>query len=191
MHILKRQRDTVGLSIYSNRYDYYAPEKGSARHHNMLLEQLSKMVLSKPEKVETDTYQYLHHIAEKIHRRSLIFVFTDMFQTHVEDEKLFEALRHLKYNKHEVILFHVFDSKKELNFDFDNSPKRFIDVETGEHLDVFAENIKDNYKKAVEDFFYRIKLKCSQYQIKYMQADINEDFNKILTTFMIERQKFL
>jgi uncharacterized protein (DUF58 family) len=191
MQILKKQRDAVGLSVFSDNYDYYSPEKGSERHHQMLLHELSQMVLSKPINTLTDTYTYLHQIAEKIKRRSLIFFFTDMFQTTSDDDKLFEALRHLKYNKHEVILFHVFDKKRELEFDFSNAPKRFIDVETGEHMDLYAENIQENYEKAVSSYFETIKLKCIQYKIKYVEADINKDFNTILTTYMIERQKFL
>ncbi|MCX7546977.1 DUF58 domain-containing protein [Xanthomarina sp. F1114] len=191
MHILKKQRDAVGLSIYSDSYDFYSPEKGSERHHHMLLNQLSEMVLSKPVQKQTDTYTYLHQIAENIKRRSLIFFFTDMFQTKVEEEKLFDALRHLKYNKHEVVLFHVFDKQKELLFDFDNVPKRFVDVETGEHINLYAENIKDTYKKAVGDYFEAIKLKCGQYKIKYVEADINNKFDNILTTYMIEREKFI
>ena len=108
MHILKKQRDAVGMSIYSDAYDYYAPEKGSERHHQMLLSQLSNAVISKQLNKQTDTYTYLHQIAENIHRRSLIFFFTDMFQTSTDETKLFEALRHLKYNKHEVVLFHIY-----------------------------------------------------------------------------------
>lgn len=191
MHILKKQRDAVGLSIYSDNYDYYAPEKGSERHHQMLLSHLSDAVVSKPLNKETETYKYLHEIAEKIHRRSMIFLFTDMFQTSEDAVKLFEALRHLKYNKHEVILFHVFDKEKELTFDFDNKPKRFIDVETGAYINLYADTIKDNYKKAVSDYFEALRLKCAQYKIKYVEADINKDFNNILTTYMIERQKFV
>lgn len=191
MHILKKQRDAVGLSIYSDNYDYYAPERGSERHHRMLLDKLSKMAVSKPEKKATKTYEYLHQIAEKIHRRSMIFLFTDMFEADIDNDKLFDALRHLKYNKHEVILFHVFDREKELTFNFDNSPKRFEDVETGEHINLYAQNIKEQYEKAVGKYFDDIRLKCGQYQIKYVQADINEPFNKILTTYMIERQKFV
>lgn len=190
MHILKKQRDTIGLSIYSDSYDYYAPEKGSERHHQMLLNELSKMVLSNPINRSTETYKYLHIIAEKIHRRSLIFLFTDMFQSIVDSSKLFEALRHLKYNKHEVVLFHVIDKKKELGFEFDNKPKRFFDVETGEHINLYADTVKENYQKAVSDYFKALKLKCAQYKIKYVEADINKDFNSILTTYMIERQKF-
>ena len=190
MHILKKQRDAVGLSIYSDAYDYYAPEKGSERHHQMLLGHLAQTVLSKPVNKKTDTYTYLHQIAEKVHRRSLIFFFTDMFQTTIEDVKLFEALRHLKYNKHEVVLFHVFDGEKEFNFDFDNSPKRFIDVETGDFINLYPETIKDSYVEAVDDYFHTLRLKCSQYGIKYVEADINKDFDRILTTFMIERHNF-
>ena len=191
MHILKKQRDAVGLSVYSDDYDFYSPEKGSERHHQMLLNKLSETVVSRPITKTTETYKYLHQIAEKIHRRSLIFVFTDMFQTAEDDEKLFEALRHLKHNKHEVVLFHVFDKQKELQFDFDNRPKRFIDIETGEFINLYAENIKDNYEKAVKSYFENIRLKCGQYKIKYVEADINAGFNNILTTYMVERQKFV
>ena len=191
MSILKKQRDAVGLSIYSDNYDFYAPEKGSERHHQMLLHQLSAAVVSKPEAKTTETYKYLHQIAEKMKRRSLIFVFTDMFQTSENDEKLFEALRHLKHNKHEVVLFHVFDKEKEQFFDFDNRPKRFIDVETGYYINLYADNIKENYEKAVNKYFSILKVKCGQYRIKYVEADINAGFDSVLTTYMIERQKFL
>ena len=190
MHILKKQRDAVGLSIYSDAYDYYAPEKGSERHHHMLLSELSKTVVSKPIKKQTETYTYLHQIAEKIHRRSLIFFFTDMFQTTTDQTKLFEALRHLKHKKHEVVLFHVFDKEKELSFDFENTPKRFVDVETGEHINLYPETIKEAYEEAVGSYFDELRVKCGQYQIKYVEADITKDFDKILTTYMVERGKF-
>ncbi|MGC1472345.1 MAG: DUF58 domain-containing protein [Psychroserpens sp.] len=191
MHILKKQRDAVGLSIYSEDYDYYAPEKGSERHHQMLLSQLAQTVITKQINKQTETYRYLHQIAEKIHRRSLIFFFTDMFQTSDGSDKLFEALRHLKHNKHEVVLFHVMDKAKELRFDFDNTPKRFIDVETNEFINLYPNTVKESYERAVDDYFKSIRLKCLQYQIKYVEADINKPFDTILTTYMVERQKFI
>ncbi|WP_067147042.1 DUF58 domain-containing protein [Pseudotamlana agarivorans] len=190
MQILKKQRDAVGLSVYSDQYDYYAPEKGSERHHQMLLSALSEVAISNSEKKQTDTYKYLHEIAEKIHKRSMIFLFTDMFQASEDDSKMFEALRHLKYNKHEVVLFHVMDKKKELEFDFNNTPKRFVDVETGEYINLYADAVKESYRDTVEKYFTNLRLKCGQYKIKYVEADINADFNQILTTYLIERQKF-
>ncbi|WP_055442676.1 DUF58 domain-containing protein [Lacinutrix himadriensis] len=191
MHMLKKQRDAVGLSIYSDAYDFYAPEKGSERHHQMLLKQLSDAVITKALNKKTETYDYLHLIAEKIHRRSLIFLFTDMFQTSEDEVRLFEALRHLKHNKHEVVLFHVFDKSKELRFDFDNKPKRFIDVETGEYINLYADSVKENYEKAVSQYFDALRLKCGQYRIKYVEADINKNFDNILTTYMVERRNFV
>ncbi len=190
MHILKKQRDAVGLSIYSDAYDFYSPEKGSERHHQMLLGVLNQTVLEKPLKKQTETYTYLHQIAENIHRRSLIFFFTDMFQTTTDESKLFEALRHLKHNKHEVVLFHVFDKEKEMHFDFDNTPKRFVDVETGDFINLYPDTIKDSYETNVKAYFDELRLKCGQYRIKYVEADINKSFDKILTTYMVERGKF-
>lgn len=190
MNLMKRQRDAVGLSIYSEEYEFYASEKGSERHHQMLLQKLNEALLSSKEKSTTETYTYLHLIAEKLKRRSLVFLFTDMLQSDVEAEKLFEALQHLKYNKHEVILFHTYDKKREVNFDFSNRPKRFIDVETGEYINLYADNIKQQYEESVKNYFQELQLRCAQYRIKYVKTDINESFNKILTTYLVERQKF-
>lgn len=191
MNVLKKQRDAVGLSIYSDTYNYYAPEKGSERHFQMLLAKLNEVSLDTQPTKETATYTYLHQIAEKIKRRSLIFLFTDMFQTQKSDEELFDALRHLKYNKHEVVLFHLLDKEHEVNFNFDNTPKRYIDVETGEYLDVYAENIKEAYTKGLHNYIADIKLKCAQYRINYIDIDIKGDFSTILNTFLTERNKFL
>jgi uncharacterized protein (DUF58 family) len=189
MEILKRQRDAVGLSVYSDSYEYYAPEKGSERHRSMLLHQLEKVLVSKSN-ATTETYHYLHEIAEKIHRRSLIFLFTDMFQTSKEDEVLFEALRHLKYNKHEVVLFHTYDGKTELDFNFDNAPKKFVDVETGEEINVYAENVRQKYTELVADYFKELKNKCLQYKIDYVPVDIHKGFNDVLTAYLLRRKNF-
>jgi len=190
LEILKRQRDAYGLSIYSDEIEYFAPAKGNERHRRMLLENLEQKLQQQSNRT-TNTYAALHEIAEKIHRRSLIFLFTDMFQTNKQEDKLFEALRHLKYNKHEVILFHTFDAKHELNFDFDNAPKRFIDVETGEHINLYADTVKENYKNAVTTYFNELKMRCMQYKIDYVPVDINKGFEQILTTYLISRKRFL
>ncbi|HWR94566.1 MAG TPA: DUF58 domain-containing protein, partial [Flavobacterium sp.] len=144
MNLLKKQRDAVGLSVFSDSYEYYAPEKGSDRHHRMLLNKLENLITPKSNSKKTETIIYLHQIAEKMHRRSMIILFTDMFQLE-NDDKLFNALQHLKHNKHKVVLFHVIDNKTELNFDFDNAPRKFIDIESGEEINIFADNVKAEY----------------------------------------------
>lgn len=190
LEILKRQRDAVGMSVYDEELSYYAPEKGSDAHRRMLLKQLEQLLENKPRK-QTATYKVLHQIAEKIHRRSLIFLFTDMFQSDKEEEELFEALRHLKYNKHEVVLFHTYDEIRELNFDYDNRPKKFIDIETGEQVNLYADSIKENYKIEVENYFKNLKMKCMQYKIDYVPVDINKGFDQVLISYMRSRKSFL
>ncbi|MBW8241923.1 DUF58 domain-containing protein [Muricauda oceani] len=190
MQVLKKQRDAVGLSIYSDTYDFHASEKNSERHFQMLYSKLNEVAAHKTNSNETKTYTFLHQIAEKIHRRSLIFLFSDMFQTETEEGKLFEALRHLKYNKHSVVLFHLLDNEHELHFDFDNSPKRFVDVETGEQIDLYADSVKKAYSEKVAQYQKDLKLKCAQYQIKYVGVDVRSGFSQVLNSFMIERQKF-
>jgi uncharacterized protein (DUF58 family) len=190
MELLKRQRDAVGLSIYSDSYEFYAPEKGSERHRKMLLHQLEGL-LAQPTTSTTHTYEYLHEIAENIHRRSLIFVFTDMFQTEKSEEELFDALRHLKHNKHEVILFHTYDGATEKDFSFDNNPKKFVDVETGEEINLYAENVQEQYQNLINDYFNKLKNKCLQYKISYIPVDIRQGYNEILTSYLISRRKIL
>ena len=191
MQLLKKQRDAVGLSVYSDALDYYAPEKGSERHHQMLLDCLATIATQAPESAGTKTYEVLHQIAEKLHRRSLIFLFTDMLQPEQETDKLFESLRHLKHNKHELVLFHVYDKATEYNFKFDNAPKRFVDVESGAAVDVHPEALQQSYEAAIEAYFKDLRTTCGQYKINYVGVDIKEGFDKLLTAFLVERQKFI
>ena len=193
MNLMKKQRDAVGMSIYGEDYEFYSGEKGSDRHHHMLLEELGGVLdpaFAKAQK-KTATYAHLHLIAEKLKRRSLVFLFSDMFQSDVEQEELFEALQHLTYNKHEVILFHTYSEEKEYNFDFTNTPKRFTDVETGDHINLYADQIRDIYTASIETYFSNLQLRCAQYRIKYIPAVIEKGFSPILTAFLVERQKFV
>lgn len=189
MNILKKQRDAVGLSVFSNTYEYFAPDKGSDRHHRMILNALENLLQKPKNQKNTDTITFLHQIAEKIHRRSMIILFTDMFQSG-DEEALFEALQHLRHNKNKVILFHVIDNKTELNFDFDNAPRKFIDMETGDEVNIFAENVKAEYEKGVNTYFKKLALTCAQNKIKYIPVGVGENFEKILTTYLVEKQNF-
>lgn len=189
MNLLKKQRDAVGLSVFSDTYEYYAPEKGSDRHHRMVLNALENLLKESVVKKSTDTITFLHQIAEKMHRRSMVILFTDMFQTG-DESKLLSALQHLKHNKHKVVLFHVFDGKTEFSFDFDNAPRKFIDVETGEEISVFAENVKSAYEKQVALYFKKLALSCAQNKIKYVPVSVREDFEKIILTYLTEKHNF-
>jgi hypothetical protein len=106
-------------------------------------------------------------------------------------DELFSALQHLKHNKHEVILFHVTDKQKELEFDFDNRPYRFIDMETEEEIKLHPNEIKDTYIKSMTEFKQELLLKCGQFKIDLVEADINLGFEQVLMPYLIKRTKML
>ena len=159
------------------------------RHHRMLLNNLESL-LERPKVTKTtDTITYLHQIAEKIHRRSMIILFTDMFQSENE-AALFSALQHLKHNKHKVVIFHVYDAKSELDLDFDNRPRKFVDIETGEEVAVFADSVQKEYENSVSNYFKKLALSCAQNRIQYVQVEVGQNFKKILLTYFVEKQNF-
>lgn len=190
MQLLKKQRDAVGLSVYSDQHDFYTPEKGSDRHQRMILNKLESLIINQNITRKTDTTTFLHQIAEKIHRRSMIVLFTDMFQSG-DSLKLFQALQHLKHNKHRVIVFHVVDQKAEISFDFDNKPIKFIDIESGEEVVLYADQVRENYATEVKKYFKSIELSCAQNKIVYVPVHVGGDFEKIMTTYLVERQNFV
>ncbi len=192
MYLLRKQRDAVGLSLVSDKMDLHTTARSSSVHHKMLYTQLDKIYKRKSEdelNVKTNTAELLHLLAEKIHKRSLVVIFSDMMDNQAKPDALFSALQHLKHNKHEVILFHVFEKDKELDFDYQNRPFRFIDMETGESLRLNPGDLKEKYVSSMEDYFHRLRLKCMQYKIDFVPSNINDGYEKILLNFLVKRAK--
>ncbi|MBA3900921.1 MAG: DUF58 domain-containing protein [Bacteroidetes bacterium] len=189
--LLRKQRDAVGLSIFSEDVELHTPAKSSSTHHKYLFSQMENLLENQPENKNTFAVKSLHAITENIHRRSLVVIFSDMMESVAGNDELFSALQHLKHNKHEVMLFHVTDKNKELDFDFESRPYHFIDVESGEEVKVHSNEIKETYLKSVREFKKDLLLKCGQYKIDFIEADVNESFNQVLLPYLIKRSKML
>ena len=174
--------------MYTYIFEYYAPEKGSDRHHRMILNKLEELLEKPKVSKSTDTVTFLHQIAEKIHRRSMIILFTDMFQTG-NNEALFNALQHLKHNKHEIILFHVMDEKVELELNLENRPYKFIDLESGEVLKANPSNLKEEYSKQMKAFQKELEYRCGQYRIDFVNVDVNKGLENVLMPYLLKRTK--
>ena len=100
-------------------------------------------------------------------------------------------MQHLKYNGHEVMLFHVMDKAHELDFEFENRPYQFIDMETGEKVKLHSNQVKDFYVEKMQKFDRELQLRCGQYKIDFVEADINLDFRQVLLPFLMKRGKML
>ena len=185
--LLKQQRDAFGLTVFQDKITHHLPAKGSTTQKKIIFDVLEKLLEEKELNKSTSAESALNEIAEVIHKRSLVVIFSDMFDNKNKHEELFSALQHLKFRKHEVILFHVTDKKKELDFEFENRPYHFIDMESGAELKLNPNQVREQYLESISKYKAELELKCGQYQIDFVEADINEGFEKILYAYIVKR----
>ena len=189
-YLLNRQRDAVGMCLFSDVIQTLTPVKSSATHLDKILRLLNDIDGdSRKTQPRTNVANVLHELAEKIHKRSLVIIFSDMFDSADSADDLFKALQHLKHNKHEVIVFHVMDNQTELLFNFEERPMEFIDLESGDRLKLNPGDVKQSYKTEADRFHKALKMRCNQYRIDFIEADVESDFNVILQTYLIKREK--
>lgn len=193
IEILKKQRDGVGVTVFEEDLRLDTAIKTSNAHHRMLYAELERMMQSDENKQDkkTSLSNVLHQIAENNHKRSLIIIFSDFFSNDESLDDLTDAFLHLKHNKHEVILFNVLDKEHENLFNYANKPTTFIDLETGEKVKVQPGEIKSQFRKQTESFMHELKMKCTQYKIDFINADIQEGVEFVLQQYLIKRQKII
>jgi uncharacterized protein (DUF58 family) len=192
IHLLKKQRDAFGLSVFSDEVSYHSDARSSMVQQKLIWQELEKLMEKPSKQATTNVANALHQIAESVHKRSMVVIFSDMMgSSGSQEEDIFNALQHLKYNKHEVMLFHVVDKSKELDFDFEGRPYEFIDVETGQHVKVHSNAVKDAYRDAVQRYTVELKSRCAQYKIDFIEADISQGFRQVLTPYLVKRERMV
>ncbi|MEQ8240137.1 MAG: DUF58 domain-containing protein [Cyclobacteriaceae bacterium] len=187
-YLLNAQRDAVGLTTFSNKIESESPVKSTRANQNLIFKQLTEVVNSK-DKPRTNVPQVLNEIAEKIHKRSLVIIFSDMFQRPDQFEEIFSALQHLKHRKHEIILFHISDHATELEFDFQDRPYDFIDIETNERIKLNPGDVKEQYQSQMSQYYYDLKIRCGQYKIDFVEVNTSDSIDKVLGAFLIKRKR--
>jgi len=193
MNLLKKQRDAVGLSIYADKLEVHTSNRTTQRHHRILYHELDKLLRVDAVKSakQTESTIALHQVSELLHKRSLVMIFTDFIHSNKTLEEQFNAYKHLKYNKHEIVLFYLNEPITEKDLEFDNIPYKFVDLETGEEVKLSPNLYKEKYKEQAENYLKELKLKCLQYKIDFVEIDINMGFDKVLNSYLLKRQKML
>ncbi len=192
INLLKKQRDAFGLTLFAEEIEFHSSAKSTTSHQSFLLEELSRKIEEKNVSKKTNLIANLHAIADKIPKRSFVILFTDMFSTEVDDDYLdevFLALQHLKYLKNEIIIFNVNEQAHELDFDFENRPYHFIDVESGDDIKLNPVQFKEVYIQKIKDFKEKLILKCGQFKINLVDAPIEKGFYPILNAWLLARAK--
>ncbi len=189
-HLLYKQRDAFSICSIAERIDLLTEAKTNFAHKRYvftLLERLLEQPMQKNRGTSLD--KPLHELAERLHRRSLVVVFTDLFSTQSSIEDIIEALQHLRYNKHEVILFHVCDKAMEMQLKYKHRPYRFVDIETSEEIKLNPTQLQDTYQRLVGEKIAAIKTQCNNLRIDFVEADINEGFDRIMLPYLLKRNR--
>lgn len=191
IQLLRKQRDAVGLTIFSDTVKVAERARSNATHLRHLMDHLETVLASTaPARGQgTRLVKALHDIAQRAHRRSLVVILSDMLDGTDEEDAIFDALQHLRFNKHDIILFHVVDRKHELELDLQDRPYTFVDVETGQEVKAHPAEVREAYRAAMEARWHRLKLKCGQYRIDLVEADIHAGFEPILMQFLNKRSR--
>jgi uncharacterized protein (DUF58 family) len=188
-YMLQRQRDAVGLCTFHEEIETFTPVRSTGKHiHNLFL-MLQNMLNDKPEKHKTSVADVIHQVANRIHKRSLVVLFSDMLENTDKHDEIFSALQHLKHNNHEVLIFHVYDKRTEIDFNFPERPTIFIDLETGQREKAQPSQIKKQYQERIEALFKDIKMKCGHYKIDFIEADVAKNIDQILLPYLIKRKR--
>ncbi len=179
-YLMLKQQDAVGLTLYSDRIESYLPPKTGRVYIKKLLMQISKTLPSN----KTATADCLGQIAEKVKKRGLIILFSDLFD---DVDKVLLSLKKFHAKKNEVIVFQILDPI-ERNFDF-GKDAIFIDKETGEELSTQPYHIQRSYSEAMIEYLEKIKSECLNNGIDYNLVETKDSFDKALFNYFKKRRK--
>lgn len=193
LELMRRQRDAVGLSLFDQTLVAHTRARSTMVHAKLIYSMLEKLMPPEGgmQKRQTAAAEAIHQIAERTHQRSLVVIFSDMMDHDVQADELFAALRHLRYNKHEVVLFHVLEKNQEEQLDFENRPHRFVDMESGMVVKLNPALVKEQYQRKTNQAKKDLMMRCGQYQIDYVDADINQGYHQVLLSYLLKRSKLL
>ena len=191
LQLLKRQLDAAALALFDEQVNYLSDCRSAHSHYRMLMNELQKTLETNTENKVTNAAKTLHLVAEQMHKRSLIVIFSDMMDDADNIEDLFSAMQHLRYNKHEVILFHIVDGAQELEFEFENRPYEFVDMESGERIKLQPHQVKEQYISKMRNFQEAIENRCHQYQVDRVAVDLSKPVEEVLHAFLIKRNKLM
>lgn len=187
--LMKRQLDASSLALFDEQVYFSSECRSASLHYRNLTLELSRVFDRKSANRRSEIAKAIHQVAEQIHRRSLVILISDMLDDSEQLDALFDALQHLRYNKHEVILFHVLDKRQEQLFAFENHPLEFVDLETGDRVKLQPAQLRDQYVKEMTFFQKQIEDKCYQYNISRVAIDLSEPVDKVLHSFLVKRNK--
>ncbi|GAB5521461.1 MAG: DUF58 domain-containing protein [Rhodothermales bacterium] len=187
-YLMLKQRDATGLIAFADGVHTLMPPKSRPSYVQQLLVRLEQIHNKPPGEERTNAAAVLNEVAERISRRSLVIIITDLFENMGEHEQLLKALRHLRHRGHEVLVFHVLESATERQFKFPDVPMVFRDMETGEEITLQPAQLRANYAEAVQAFSDDFRRRCREHNIDFLELDTAEPFDTALLAYLNKRK---
>jgi uncharacterized protein (DUF58 family) len=178
-YLLVRQQDAAGLAIVSGGRIEDVPPRASAGHLNVLLDALQNL----EPKGTTDLFAAADLLAEKLARRSLVLVFSDLFDDRAD---ALRRILQLRQRKHDVAVFHLVDPA-ELTFPFED-PTLFLSMEDDRRIEVNPREIKESYLEEFNAFLQEMKETCAAADVEYERVRTDEPLDQVLLRFLARRQ---
>ena len=179
-YLMINQQDAAGLIKFSNKIDCFVQPKSNPSHLNILLNQLNDTVTGNDTKIEL----VLHEMAERINKRGLIILISDLLD---DPNEIIKGLKHFRHKNQEIIVFHLLD-RQEINLDF-NSRTKFIDLETKSEINTEPWQIRDSYIKLMKDLQTFYKTRCRKNLIDYIPLFTDQNLDFSITEYLNKRKK--
>tara|TARA_B100000989_G_scaffold173467_1_gene130073 strand:- start:83 stop:1003 length:921 start_codon:yes stop_codon:yes gene_type:complete len=193
MNLFNKQRDAFGLSLFSQNLDFFLKPSLGNKQKRIILNEFDKLIneFSYENCKQTDLSKSISLVSERIKKRSLIIIFTDLLNYKSRLNNFFSAVNNLKFKRHEVIIFRILDKDTEVDFNFPNKRYSFKDMESLEEVLINSIDIRKEYVKEMNIFSDQIKLSCLKYKIDLFDIDINKDLKNVLNSYLLKRKKML
>ena len=179
-YLMISQQDAAGVVLFDEKIRSFIPPKSTPSHLNTLLNVLDTPKPGNDTKIES----VLHQMAERINKRGLVIIISDLLD---EPKNVFKGLKHFRHRKQEVILFHILD-RNELEFEFENRTK-FVDMESGEEITTDPWHIKNDYKNLILDVQKYYRRNCRLNKIDYVPLYTDDSLEKGLSEYFNKRQR--
>lgn len=193
IYMMNRQRDACGLITFDEKIRKYFPSKSSGSHVRLLFseleQELSDEATMSKEQRGSASADALHQLAENLKQRSFVIILTDLFENADAHENLISSIRHLRHQKHEVLLFNILEHKSERELDFPDGKFLFEDMETGSEMEIVPAQVRDDYRQKVQEYTQAFKIACNEAKADFEEIDTQSPFDLALLAYLNKRKK--
>lgn len=187
-YVALQQRDAVGLALLEPSTPWVKPSNNPLQWKNLITELETQVGRSAGRRrppagtPRTPLRAHLDVLAERLQRRTLVVVLSDLLD---DPEQTALGLKRLRYHKHEVIVFNVWDPA-EVHFPF-RGPSLFEDLESPDEVLLEPQLLRGEYLRAWERFVTTMRRHCRSMLIDYVPCETSMALDGAVSAYLATR----